>query len=270
VLRVSKSGFYDWNKRKPSKRRLFNLKMLHEIKAIYEQSDKTYGRIRIHREIVSKGYNCNIKLVERLMRTAGIKSILKDEYKPGTTDSNHSERISPNILERDFYAEKPNEKWVSDITYIKVKNQWFYLCVIIDLFNREVIGWDLSESLETTSLLKAYQKAIQNNKPGKNCIFHSDRGVQYASKEFRNLLEKNQMIQSMSRKGDCWDNAVAESFFKTIKAEKINRVTFNNSKELYSVIFRYIEVFYNRKRLHSYLDFTNPVDYKIQYFKKVA
>lgn len=270
ALEVSKSGFYSWLNRKMSKRKKFNLYLLHLIKQIHSESDGIYGAGRIHAEILKRGFLCNIKLVEKLMRIANISSKIKVKFRVSTTDSNHDKRISPNLLNRNFKVDEPNKVWVSDITYIEVGNRWMYLCVILDLFNREIVGWNFNDHMETSLLVKAFENAVNKCMPVGGCIFHSDRGVQYASDEFRSILEKYKMNQSMSRKGDCWDNACAETYFKTLKTEKIYHVKYQTKEEAVSDLFRYIEVFYNRKRLHSYLGFTSPVDFRKQYEKRVA
>lgn len=270
AIEVSKSGFYDWLNRKMSERKKFNLFLLHLIKEIHTESEDVYGGVKIHRKVLEKGYYCSLRLVEKLMKIAQISSITKAKFKPSTTDSNHNNSISPNLLNRNFTTNKPNEVWVSDITYIEVGNTWMYLCVIIDLFNREVIGWSLDTSLETKILVKAFMNAIKKRKPSVGCIFHSDRGIQYASKEFRSILEKHNMIQSMSRKGNCWDNAVAECFFKIIKTERVYHRKYQTYDEANRDLFQYIEIVYNRKRIHSYLNFTSPAEFIKKYYERVA
>lgn len=269
-LEVSRSGYYDWLNRKPSARKKFNYLLLQVIKEIHLENDEVYGSIRIHREVLKKGYCCSLRLVEKLMRIANITSKIKAKYRISTTNSNHSYAVSENKLKRNFKAEKPGEVWVSDITYVEVGSRWMYLCIIMDLYNREIVGWDLSETLEATSLLNAFQNATNLHKLKPGGIFHSDRGIQYASKEFRSILEKHNIIQSMSRKGDCWDNAPAESFFKTLKMERIYHVKYQNYQQAKSDLFYYIELFYNRRRSHSYLNFTNPVDYRKMYYKRAS
>lgn len=270
VLEVSKSGYYIWLNRKESNRKIHNRYLLHWIVQIHAESNETYGAERILKGLNEKNIYCDVRLVSKLMKVAKISSKIKAGFKPSTTDSKHENKISPNLLNRNFTFAKSNQAWVSDITYIYVGNTWMYLCVIIDLFNREIIGWHFDDNMETPLLLKAYENAVKANKPGKDCIFHSDRGVQYSSNDFRNLLEKNKMRQSMSRKGDCWDNAVAESFFKTLKVEQVNHVKYQTKQEAKTDLFRYIEIFYNRKRFHSTLGFTSPVNFKIQSEKRVA
>lgn len=270
AIGVSRSGYYSWLHRKDSKRKQFHRLLLSLIVQIHAESDGTYGAERIQEGLAERNIKCDVRVVSRLMKIAKISSKIKAKFKPSTTDSNHSNSVSPNLLNRNFHFDKPNQAWVSDITFILVGNTWMYLCVIIDLFNREIIGWNFDENMETSLIIKAYQNAVNACKPEKDCIFHSDRGVQYTSKEFRSLLEKNKMRQSMSRKGNCWDNAVAESFFKTLKVERVNHLKYQTKQEAKSDLFRYIEVFYNRKRFHSTLGFTSPVNYRLQYEKQFA
>ncbi len=270
ALEVSRSGFYSWLNRQESKRKQYHRFLISWIVQIHAESKETYGAERIQQGLFEKGIKCDVRVVSRLMKVAKISSKIKAGFKPSTTDSNHENRISPNLLERNFQVEKPNQAWVSDITYIFVGNTWMYLCVVIDLFNREIIGWNFDDNMETPLLIKTFENAVNTRKPEKDCIFHSDRGVQYTSNEFRSLLEKNKMRQSMSRKGDCWDNAVAESFFKTLKVEKVNHMKYKTKEEAKTDLFGYIEIFYNRKRFHSTLGFTSPVNFRIQYEKRIA
>ena len=270
TLKVSRSGYYDWSNRKISKRKLYHLQLMNMIKQIHEESDGTYGGIRIQRKLLIHGYICDIKLIERLMKVCKISSKIKRKYTPSTTDSNHNYEVSPNILNREFIVTEPNKVWVSDITYIRVDKQWMYLCVIIDLFNREVLSWDLSRSLEAGSLIKVLNNAVMQHKPKPGLIFHSDRGIQYACNEFRRRLSLYKIIQSMSRVKNCWDNAVAESFFKALKVERVYHRKYMDEVQTKSDQFQYIEIFYNRKRLHSSLNYTNLVDYKKEYLKQIA
>ncbi|TGK87952.1 IS3 family transposase [Leptospira noumeaensis] len=270
ALEVSKSGFYNWKNRKLSRRKVFNLLLLTEIKQIHTESFEIYGSPKIHKILLSKGYLCNKKLVERLMKITNLRSKTVKKFHPTTTKSNHGKSISPNLLKRNFTSKMPGCVWCSDITYLEINGRWFYLTTIIDLYNREIVGWELSESLETNSLISCLDKAVKLHKPKRNCIFHSDRGIQYASKEFRMKLNDNKMKQSMSRKGDCWDNAVSESFFKTLKSELIRHVKFKSIEEAKKNLFFYIEIFYNRKRIHSTLGFTSPIAFRKLYEKRCA
>lgn len=168
-----------------------------------------------------------------------------------TTNSKHNEPVAPNLLNREFKTEEPNKAWVSDITYLKIGRTWYYLTVIIDLFSRFVIGWDLSDSLERFSAIRALNKAIMRRRPGNRLLFHSDQGIQFASKDFKKVLKKHGFMQSMSRRGDCWDNAVAESFFHTLKTQLVHRIRLETAEQAERILFKYIEVYYNQRRKHS-------------------
>ncbi len=208
-----------------------------------------------------KGTPINHKKVARLLRENGLNHRMKKKFRI-TTNSKHNHNVSPNLLNRDFSATAPNQKWVSDITYIWTAEGWIYLCVIIDLYSRKVVGWSVSSRIDTNLLLMAFWHAVQLRNPPKGLIFHSDRGSQYCSKRFRNALKSKLMLQSMSRKGDCWDNACAETFFKSIKTEWLYDEIFENRQEAKNVLFEYIEVFYNRQRKHSYLGYRTPDMYE--------
>ena len=197
------------------------------------------------------------------MRDAGLRSKVRRKYRV-TTDSKHHFPIAPNLLERNFTAEFPNKVWVSDITYLATRTGWLYLTVIIDLFSRMVVGWALSSSLSHEMVVTALKRAIKNRRPGKGLIFHSDRGVQYACTDFRKELGKHEFVQSMSRKGNCWDNAVAESFFGVMKTELVYHERYEGHQDTLHSIFEYIEVFYNRERKHSTIGYLTPVEYEKQ------
>jgi putative transposase len=271
VLRVSRSGFYAWLTREPSKRSIENKSLIKQIKIIHMQSQKTYGSPRITDELNRQNYNVSRPRIARLMRKEKICSIVRKKYTV-TTDSKHNYPVSSNLLQRNFTAYTPGIKWVSDITYIKVKSNWLYLTTVIDLFDRKVIGWALSSTMSAKdTTIPALKMALNNRRKQNHIIFHSDRGIQYAAQDFRELLKKHQIKQSMSRKGNCWDNAVAESFFKTIKSECINHFKFESLFHAKLEIFKYIETWYNRKRRHSFLGYATPLEMEILFFnKKVA
>jgi len=270
VFEVSRSGYYAWIKRKPSNRLNENELLIAEISRIFIESRSTYGSPRIAEELKRRGYNVSRPRVARLMRKENIRSIVKKKYVI-TTNSKHIYKASPNLLNRRFKTIAPNEVWVSDITYIKTKQGWLYLTVIIDLYDRKIIGWALSLSMSTRSTTTpALKMAMKNRAVNSSLIFHSDRGVQYACEEFRMLLKINNITQSMSRKGNCWDNAVAESFFKTIKSECTNHYSFNTRQEAARYIFDYIEIWYNRKRRHSYLGYKTPLEFETMYKQILA
>lgn len=268
ILGVSRSGFYDWIDRKESLRDIRDKELLILIKKIFMESGRSYGRPRIHKALKKRGVDVGPERVSKLMHRANLKPITHRKYKVTTTDSNHSLPISANLVKRNFVTQDMNHVWVSDITYIPVGSKWMYLCVIIDLFSRRVVGWSFDSHMKSDLVCEALERALENRKIDKwELIFHSDRGSQYASHKFRYLLWEHNIRSSMSRKGDCWDNAVAESFFGTIKSELIQVSNYENLQEARSDIFRYIEGFYNRKRLHSYLDYVSPVEFEM---KKVA
>lgn len=261
VFSVSRSGYYRWRGRPESRRTIENRRLDARIKTIYEKSKRRYGSPKIAEELNDMGVAVSKNRVARRMKAAGLRSVIRRKYR-ATTDSKHSHPVADNLLQRDFTASSPDKVWVSDITYIATTGGWLYLTVFIDLFSRMVVGWALSSSLSTEMVLTALQRAIRDRRPGAGLIIHSDRGVQYACKDFRKVLGKHGLVQSMSRKGDCWDNAVAESFFGIIKSELIHREHFKGSQDTLKAIFEYIEIFYNRKRKHSTLGYKTPEQFE--------
>lgn len=265
VLKVSRSGYYGWLKRKPSKWEVDNGKLLVKIRRIHQQSNQTYGSPRITIELRDQQYKVSRPRVARLMKTAGIRSKIVRKFRV-TTDSRHNYPIVENKLNRQFKVESTGQVWVSDITYIWTSQGWLYLTIIMDLADRKIIGWALSRSLRVDqTVMPAWRMAVINRPINQELIFHSDRGVQYACSAFASYLETYQKVsRSMSRKGDCWDNAVAESFFKTIKSELIYQNKFETWHQAKIAIFDYIEIWYNRKRKHSTLGYLSPEKYGIQ------
>jgi transposase InsO family protein len=261
VLGVSKSGYYSWLKRKPSKRAVENQKLMEQIRQIHKKSKYTYGSPRVTEELKINYVHVSRRRVARLMQKAGIRSITKKKF-VATTDSKHNYPVAPNLLNREFRVEVPGKVWVSDITYIRTIEGWLYLTVIIDLFDRKVIGWSMSSTLKTSeTIAPAWMMALMNRPLTDKLIFHSDRGIQYACSELKELIRNPQVIQSMSRKGNCWDNAVAESFFKTIKTEWIYRFVYTTKKQAVISVFEYIETWYNTQRRHSALNYLTPDEY---------
>jgi len=262
VLQVSRSGYYHWLHSKPSRRLLENEEVTRQITIIHKESKQTYGSPRITRELRKREFNISRPRVARLMKKAGLRSRIKKRFIV-TTDSKHRYPIVENRLKRNFKTDHIGKVWVSDLTYIPTSEGWLYLTIIMDLADRKIIGWSLSESMKTAkTTLPAWRMALNNRAITKELIFHSDRGVQYACTEFKEILETNKsVIRSMSRKGDCWDNAVAESFFKTLKTELIYRNNFTSRKQAALAIFEYIEIWYNRKRLHSSLGYKSPEEF---------
>ncbi len=259
ALKISKSGYYAWRNRPESARSLENKRITARIQEVFDESKATYGSPRITKELNEAGTRVSRPRVARLMVKAHLRSRMTRKFVV-TTDSEHDYKISPNLLDRDFKPGRINRAWVSDITYIHTAQGWLYLTIIMDLGDRKVIGWALSKSMHAAvTVVAAWRMALKNRGLCKGLIFHSDRGVQYACSEFRDLLAKGDMVvQSMSRKGNCWDNAVAESFFKSLKSEWLYGKTFKTREEAELEVFRYIEMWYNRKRRHSSLGYKSP------------
>ncbi|WP_155084804.1 IS3 family transposase [Piscirickettsia salmonis] len=261
ILGVSRSGYYSWLKVQPSKRMIENQKLARRIKEIFIESRATYGTRRIRKQLATQEISVSRKRVGRLMKQNQLCCKIKRKFKV-TTDSKHRLPIAKNVLDRNFSATGPNQKYVGDITYIRTQQGWLYLAVVIDLFSRKVVGWAMEDHMEASLVNDALLMALWKRKPKAGLIWHSDRGSQYASESHREILKDHQIKQSMSRKGDCWDNAVSESFFHTLKTELVHHMNFKNRQEAKSAIFEYIEVFYNRKRIHSANDYLSPEEYE--------
>lgn len=261
VLKVSRSGYYASFVRPESRRAHENRILLVKIKAIHKGSRNTYGSPRVHRKLRAEGETCNQKRVARLMSDADIRAKQKRSF-VATTDSKHSLPVAANLLDRQFDAVSPNRVWVSNITYIPTSEGWLYLATIMDLYSRQIIGWSMGDSLERSLVKGALSMAIRNRRPPEGLLHHSDRGSQYASAEYQGMLMRNGIIPSMSRKGNCWDNAPMESFFHTLKTELIHHKRYRTRHEARRDIFEYIEVFYNRQRLHSSLGYKTPMEYE--------
>ena len=255
--------------RKPSQRQIENEMIDAEIREIYDGSKGRYGSPKITIELQERGRKVDKNRVARRMREAGLRSKIRRKYRV-TTDSKHQFPVAPNLLARNFTAEVPDKVWVSDITYLATRSGWLYLTVIIDLFSRMVVGWALSSSLSHEMVVAALKRAVRKRHPGKGLVFHSDRGVQYACTDFRKELSEHGFIQSMSRKGNCWDNAVAESFFGIMKTELVYHEKYEGHQDTLHSIFEYIEAFYNRERRHSTLGYLCPVEYEKQKLKICA
>ncbi|SHN06097.1 Transposase InsO and inactivated derivatives [Chryseobacterium carnipullorum] len=264
VLRLSSSGYYKWKSRPLSKKLLLKEKIKQQITSIYFSSKQRYGSPRITFELNSLGYKISRITVGKYMKELGLRSRLSRKFKV-TTNSKHNYLVVENVLDRNFIAEKPAQVWVSDITYIQTKEGFLYLTTIIDLYDRKVIGWSLSNGMSTEETsLAAWKMAVKNRKIINGLIFHSDRGVQYASKKFANTIEFYGVTRSMSRRGNCWDNAVAESFFKSLKTELIYGNNLVTKEKMGLEIFEYIEVWYNKKRRHSTLKYKTIEEFNNQ------
>jgi len=261
ILKVSRAGYYKFLKKIPSQRALENEKLIEKIRAAHKKGRGTYGSPRVHRELIKAGETCSRKRVARLMHKENIQAKMRKKWKV-TTRSNLKAEAAPNHLNQNFRVAAPNTVWISDITYIKTQEGWLYLAAILDLFSRKVVGLSMGESLETSLITKALKQALRHRKPKRALMHHSDRGCQYTSKEFKELTQKYGINLSMSAKGRCYDNAVAESFFHTLKTEHTKHCNFRNREEAKTSIFEYVEVFYNRKRLHSFLDYCSPEEYE--------
>jgi putative transposase len=265
VLEVSRSGYYDWKARRgqePSKRMQRRTELLEKIKAVHEESRQTYGSPRVYQELKVMGESVSENTVAKLMKQKGIRSIVRRRFRVRTTDSAHAYPAAPNRLDRRFDQKLPNQAWAADITYVPTDEGWLYLASVIDLCSRRIVGWAMADHLRAELCADALGMAIQSRKPGKGLLHHSDRGVQYACGEYRGLLEERAMTCSMSGKGDCYDNAVMESFFKTLKTELVYQRKYATREQAKASIFEYIEVFYNRKRRHSSLGYKSPVEYE--------
>jgi len=232
-----------------------------KIIQIFEFHKKRYGSVRIHKELKKQGIRCSRKRVERLMRELEIAAMGKRRFK-ATTDSKHKHPAAPNLLGRYFQVSKPNQVWTGDITFISTQHGWLYLAVVIDLFARKVVGWQVSNRINAELAVGALRMAIRTRNPAPGLIFHSDRGSQYAGHVFQKVVKAYGFVQSMSRKGDCWDNAPTESFFATLKKELIRKYIYTTRDEAKMDIFRYIEGYYNNFRLHSFLDYHTPVEFE--------
>jgi len=262
VLGVAVSGYYGWQKRQMSMRQQQDQQLLSAIRRIYQQHRGLYGSPRIHAELKKEGWQCSRKRVARLMREAHLRSVRQRKRRVQTTQSKHSYPVAVNVLNRQFEAQRPNQKWVSDMTYIPTQNGWLYLAAVLDLFSRRIVGWAMSATCDATLVQNALQMALSERQPTADLLHHSDRGSQYAAHAYQALLAQHAITVSMSRKGNCYDNAVMESFFRTLKAECVDLHVFRSRTHARSVIFEFLEVYYNRQRLHSTLGYCTPAAFE--------
>ena len=265
VLEVSKGGYYEWRKRPESTRSKERKALSEKIKTIHENSRNTYGAARVHACLLEEDEACCKPVVASIMCEQGLKGKRKGQVKQKTTNSKHTHPITQNKLERAFDASKPDLKWASDITYLPTSEGWLYLAVTLDLFSRKIVGWSMSESLESKLVLDALEMARNSRNPAAGLLHHSDRGVQYAALDFQRALARLEAVQSMSRKGECWDDAVVESFFASLKCELDLEDTIGSRAETRAIIFEWIEVWYNRERRHSSLGFLAPTVFEKKY-----
>jgi len=263
VLEVAVSGFYAWLRRAPSRRSQENTVLEERIVRIYQGNRQVYGSPRIHAALRAEGRHCGRKRVARLMREHGL-SAKPRTHRTRTTDSQHEQSVAPNLLKREFSATAPNTKWVADITAIWTAEGWLYLAVVLDIYSRMLVGWAMDRHRDEALVEQAAHMALARRHPDPGLLHHSDRGSQYTAADYRELLAQYGIVVSMSGKGDCYDNALMESFFGTLKTECVDRQSFVSRAQARQVIFEYLEAFYNRQRLHSSLGYVSPVTYEQQ------
>jgi putative transposase len=263
-LTVSRSAFYRWRSLGESPKAREDAALKVRISAIFEKSGKTYGAYRISLDLKDEGLKCGKYRTLRLMKELNLVPKAKKKYK-ATTDSNHSKKTAPNLIGQNFFEPAPDRAWVGDITYVPTHEGWLYLAVVIDLFSRKVVGWSMSDRIKEELVTGAFMMAVHSRNPLPWLIFHSDRGSQYCSVKFRETLKGVKALQSMSGKGNCYDNAVAESFFHTLKVERLHNLIFLTRDSAKRCIFEYIEVFYNKKRRHSYINYLSPDNFENRY-----
>ena len=264
VMGVCRGGYYAWLKRQPSAREQANQALTQQIQQVFLASDQTYGSPRIYQELTAQGVVCSEKRIARLMRLCGLKALLPRRFVV-TTDSAHDLPIAHNLLDRAFGSERPNAVWTADISYVWTCEGWLYLAVILDLFSRRIVGWAMQATLERCLVLSALEMAIKNRGKTQGLLCHSDRGSQYASLDYQKALSGAGIVCSMSRRGNCFDNAPTESFFASLKRELVYRRHFTTRSEAKRAIFSWIEVWYNRKRRHSSLGYLSPEAFEQQY-----
>jgi transposase InsO family protein len=261
VLQASTGGYYTWRHRPASARQQRRKVLASEIQAIHQEVRERYGSPRMHAELMARGQSCCVNTVAKLMRQHGIAAKTKRKFRC-TTDSNHDLAVAGNLLDRQFEPAAVNQVWVADITYIPTWEGWLYLAAVEDLYSRQIVGWSMAERITSRLVVDALEMAVLRRLPGEGLLAHSDRGSQYASEHYQRLLERHGITCSMSRRGDCWDNAPMESFFASLKKELVHHEEYRGRAEARASVFEYIEVFYNRVRRHSALDYLSPVEYE--------
>lgn len=261
-MNVSRAGYFKYIKGRLSRREVENSELLLEIKEIYRKSKGVYGSPRVWAELVSRGRKVNRKRVQRLMRVNGIKAKIRRKFKL-TTDSKKTREGIPDLVNRNFQADKINKVWVSDITYVPTREGWLYLCAVLDVSSRRIVGWSMSSRLKETLVLTAIKQAVKQRKPKEGLIFHSDRGSQYDSDRVRNYLKRHGFRQSMGQRGSCYDNAIMETFFGALKSERVHFEKYESRMQAMVSLFDYIEIFYNRQRRHSALNYKTPEEYEL-------
>lgn len=269
LLGVSRSGYYKFCRKQSSKWQNENELLLQTIRAIFMMSRQTYGSPRIHAELKEQGFKCSRRRVARLMRKANLVAKMRKFFKR-TTRVDGRRKAAPNLLEQNFSAILPNQKWVADITYVKTLEGWLYVSIILDLFSRKVIGLAMNDTLHTPLVTQALKQALQRRRPNESLQHHSDRGCQYTSEAFQRLLDAHGIVCSMSGTGNCYDNAVAESFFHTLKTECVNFDRYETREQAKESIFEYIEVFYNNQRRHSTLGYVSPAEFERRFYQPLC
>jgi len=264
ILEVSTSGFYDWSDRKSPPRRQHRDQIAQAAARSHFESHRIYGYRKVCEDLTEQQISCCPETVRRVLGELGLFSRTKRKF-VATTDSKHSQPVAENLLQRDFTASAPNQKWLTDITYISTKEGWLYLAAVLDVFSRKVVGWSMSERIDTELVKSALQMATTQRSPGPGLLHHSDRGVQYASDGYQRALDDLGMVCSMSRKGDCWDNAMMESFFGSLKTEWVYGKDYQTRAEAKQDLFKYIEIFYNRQRRHAALGYISPAEFERRY-----
>lgn len=266
VFQVSRSGYYGWSRRTPSASAVRREQLTEHIRTAHQQSRATYGSPRIYHELRAQGVLCSENTVAKLMRRSQLRSKAKRRFRARTTDSRHSDPIAKNTLDREFVVARPDAVWAADITYIETQEGWLYLAIVLDLCTRRVVGWATADHLRAELAGSALRMAIRHRQPSKGVLHHSDRGVQYASQEYRSTLEESHIEASMSRRGNCYDNAVVESFFSTLKRELVHHEKYQTRAQAKQSLFEFIEVFYNRRRRHSTLGYRSPAEFEQSLF----
>ncbi|MCP4672909.1 MAG: IS3 family transposase [Desulfobacula sp.] len=269
TLGVSPSGYYKWRQKPMSNRSKQNQILLSMIRTLFEKSRHTYGPYRMMKALQKQGVFCGVNRIRNLMQSNGIKPKRRTKHKK-TTRSNHNRGYSPNIVKQVFTAQRPNQLWTSDVCYIKTLQGWIYLCVVLDVFSRRIVGWSMNKRQTDRLIVNAFTCAWWSRKPDKGLTFHSDRGSQYCSQRFRQILQMYNCTQSMSDTGNCFDNAITETFFKTLRAELTYHCNFSTRQEAKTELFKYIEIFYNKNRLHSAVDYCAPEEWEVNYWSKIA
>lgn len=265
VLQVSRSGFYAFARRKSGPREQRRQDLLAKIQTAHVDSRRTYGSPRVYQALKQSGENVSKNTVAKIMKQNEIQGKTRRKRVPRTTDSQHGQPVADNVLNREFAAERPNKKWASDITYIQTGEGWLYLAAVIDLYSRKIVGWATADHMRADLVVEATKNALDSRHPRKGLLYHSDRGSQYVSRDFKTLLKANKVDLSMSRKGDCWDNAVIESFWGSLKSD-LEDEPMRTHEQAHDTLFEYIEVFYNRQRLHSSMGYLSPAAFEQKHY----